>query len=83
MPIRSYIAGETVPDSGIYQAIHRGHRGPHSLVALQGELFPVCRSCGSKVRFQLLESVPHATHDWDFAGPNLFLVKGEKQKKKA
>ncbi len=82
MPIRSFIAGETVPDSGIYQAIHRGHRAAHTLVALKGELFPVCRACGAKVRFQLIEAVPHATHDWDFAGPNLVLVKGNKTQKK-
>ncbi len=82
MPIRSFTAGETVPDSGIYQAIHRGHRATHTLVVLQGELFPVCRGCGAKVRFQLMEAVPHATHDWDFAGPNLVLVKGNKTQKK-
>ncbi len=66
----------------MYRAVHRGHRPPHQLVALKGELFPACRSCGAGIRFELIEAVPHATHDWDFAGPNLVLVKGEKLKKK-
>ncbi len=82
LPIRSLTAGDTVPESGVYRAIHRGHRAPHPLVALKGESFPACRSCGPRVRFELLEAVPHATHDWDFAGPSLVLVKGEKKSKK-
>lgn len=82
MPSRSFNAGDTVPESGVYEAIHRGHRARHTLVALKGEEFPACRACGAKVRFGLIEAVPHATHDWDFAGPNLVLVKGEKKQTK-
>lgn len=82
LPYRSYAAGDTVPESGIYHAVHRAHRAPHAVVVLKGEIFPSCRGCGSSVRFELAESVPHATHDWDFAGPNLFLVKREKLKRK-
>ena len=84
LPSRSFAAGDTVPESGVYRAVHRQHRPPHTLVALKGELFPACRTCGAKVSFELVESVPHATHDWDFAGPSpsLVLVKGDKHKKK-
>ncbi len=62
--------------------MHRAHRAPHPVVVLKGETFPSCRGCGSQVRFELVEVVPHATHDWDFAGPSLVLVKGEKLKRK-
>lgn len=75
-----FAPGDTVPESGIYHATHRRHRPPHPLVALQGESFPACRTCGAGVSFELVQPVPHATHDWDFAGPNLFLVKGNRKK---
>ena len=84
LPSRSFTAGDTVPESGVYRAVHRQHRAPHTLVALKGESFPACRSCGARVSFELMESVPHATDDWDFAGPSpsLVLVKGQKDNKK-
>jgi hypothetical protein len=84
LPSRNFAPGETVPESGVYHAYHRAHRVPHALVALKGELFPTCRDCGARVKFELIEVVPHITHDWDFAGPSpgLVLVKGEKNKHK-
>lgn len=82
LPSRSFAPGDTVPESGVYKALHHRHRAPHALLGIKGENFPACRTCGARVQFELVESVPHATHDWDFAGPSLILVKGEKQKRK-
>ena len=77
-PNRTYSAGDIVPVSGMYQAIHLGHRGPHNVIAVKGESFPACRTCLGHVHFELLHTAQHVTHDWDFAGPNLKLVKGKK-----
>ena len=79
-PLRFLSAGETVPVSGMYRAIHLGHRGPHNVIAVKGELFPVCRTCGASVQLELLHTAQHVTHDWDFAGPNLTLVKRKKDR---
>ncbi len=72
-PIRLYPPGFSVPESGLYRAIHRGHRSDHAVLALKDELFPRCRTCGGGIRFTLAQPLKHFADDWDFAGPNLEL----------
>lgn len=66
---RAYTAGEIVPISGIYTAVHQDHREPHDVVAIRGEEFPTCRLCKAEVRFQVARVLPHMTHDFDLTGP--------------
>jgi hypothetical protein len=46
--------GETVQKSGIYRVLHQHHRQPHEASCRAGEMFPPCRTCGSRVRFELV-----------------------------
>jgi hypothetical protein len=66
---RAYKPGQSVPASGIYRAVHAGHRAEHEVVAIQGEEFPPCRVCTVEVRFYVAHLVPHMTHDFDLTGP--------------
>ena len=73
-PVRLYPPGFSVPESGLYWAIHGGHRLDHLVLALKDESFPSCRTCGGRVRFKLAQPLNHFASDWDFAGPNLELL---------
>jgi hypothetical protein len=67
--IRDYFhVGEHAPDSGIYRAIHRGHRRDHNVILLRGDDFPQCRFCKNEPLFLLVESAEYVAHDLDFAG---------------
>lgn len=53
--------GDSVPISGIYEAIHDkldggDHSQPHPVIALSGKQFPACRVCVDQVRFRLLQA---------------------------
>ncbi len=53
--------GDSVPVSGIYEAIHDkldggDHSQPHPVIALSGRQFPACRVCVDQVRFRLLHT---------------------------
>ena len=78
---RGHHAGDAVPTSGIYTAIHQSHRPDHEVVAIQGEEFPPCRICKDQVRFYIAWAVPHMTHDFDLTGPDRrVLVRRAKKK---
>jgi hypothetical protein len=60
-------AGEKVPESGIYDVIHRNcHSQVIQALFVQGERLPECRFCANRVRFQLHQAVPHISEDRDF-----------------
>ncbi len=53
--------GDSVPMSGIYEAIHDkldgdDHSQPHPVIAFSGRQFPACRVCVDQVRFRLLQA---------------------------
>jgi CheY-like chemotaxis protein len=50
---RSFRPGEIASESGIYKAVHKRHRAPHSVLVLAGMRFPRCKACGEGVRFQV------------------------------
>ena len=58
--------GEAVPHSGLYEAIHRGHRADHPISIAAGALFPDCSVCGAAVRFRFLRNAPPIEFDEDF-----------------
>jgi hypothetical protein len=60
--------------SGVYEAVHRGHREPHQVLIIRGEELPACRVCRGHVRFCLISAIDHLTHDWDLTGPSLQLI---------
>ncbi|HWC16023.1 MAG TPA: hypothetical protein VG498_03385 [Terriglobales bacterium] len=59
--------GDGVPESGIYDVIHRNCQSQViQAVFVAGEPLPECRFCGSRVRFQLRQPMPHISEDRDF-----------------
>jgi hypothetical protein len=63
----TYTPGDTVPSSGIYEVIHEHeNKKPHEVIALQGELFPVCRTCQREVKFKLVKAAKHIKQDDSF-----------------
>ncbi len=67
--------GDKAPVSGIYRAVHDGHRADHHITAIRGEEFPPCRRCKSLVTFSLVSEADYVSHDWEFAGPGLRRVR--------
>jgi len=63
---QTYKPGEAVPKAGLYLVLHHLHRKNHEVTLFQGELFPLCRRCGEKVRFQLMLTATHIGEDGDF-----------------
>jgi hypothetical protein len=64
---------EHVRITGIYDALHFGHRPPHEVFLWQHEIFPRCRQCESNVIFKLVRGTiqptrDHVSADEDFAG---------------
>ncbi len=66
---KSFRAGDQAPDSGIYRAIHGGHRKSHTVIVIRGDPFPSCRFCKDEAVFILVDAIPYIAHDLDFAGP--------------
>ena len=63
--------GDTVPTSGIYEAIHDkldgdDHAQPHPVIAASGERFPPCRVCLGQARFRLLQAADFVDADNHF-----------------
>lgn len=76
MPVASVLkeyfrVGDRAPTSGIYRAIHSGHRQNHTVIVIRGEQFPRCRFCKDATVFLLVEPTTYIAHDMDFAGPTL------------
>jgi hypothetical protein len=62
-----FLAGQTVPESGIYKVIHhQEHRLSHEAVMHRGDVLPACDQCQEKVRFQVLYTAPYIFDDEDF-----------------
>jgi hypothetical protein len=64
---KTYLSGQPVPESGIYEVIHdREHRSAHDVLMHGGDTFPPCDQCGEQVRFRLIRSAPYIFEDEDF-----------------
>jgi len=56
--------------TGIYLVRHNPqHRPSHEAVIVRGETLPSCRTCKSRITYEVLRVASHITHDWDFSGP--------------
>ncbi len=62
---REFRPGDHAPATGIYRAVHVRHRMPHELTVLEAEIFPQCRKCQEKVKFELLHAAPRLSADID------------------
>jgi hypothetical protein len=49
-----YRPGESVPETGVYSAIHDTHRPVHEVILRKDDIFPLCAQCGEAVRFKLV-----------------------------
>ena len=67
MPTGPFRPGDKVPSTGIYIASHYQHRLPHEVFAVEGELFPVCKRCGTRASFALFKAVADIAFDQDVA----------------
>ena len=62
-----FAAGETIPESGIYEVIHQNaHRETHESVLVKGDPFPLCEVCEAQVRFRVVRIAPYIFDDEDF-----------------
>ena len=62
-----YAAGQTIPESGIYEVMHENtHRATHESVLVKGDPFPHCDTCHDRVRFRVVRTAPYIFHDDDF-----------------
>lgn len=60
-------SGDTVRQSGIYEALHTHEESQGvSVVALRGETVKACTACGEEVRLRLVHAAPHISEDADF-----------------
>lgn len=68
---RKFRPGELAPVTGIYLVRHNPqHRPSHEAVVVRGETLPSCRTCKSRITYEVLRTASHITHDWDFSGPS-------------
>jgi hypothetical protein len=66
MPNGWFRPGDEVPVTGIYTANHDEHRNPHEVFAAEGEKFPNCRVCGTRVTFALSQTASNIDKDKGF-----------------
>lgn len=66
------LAGADVKSTGVYSVTHRAHRPTHQAILQQGDIFPVCRTCGMVVAFDFVQpltesdEIEHIGYDPDF-----------------
>jgi hypothetical protein len=58
---KQFRCGEKILESGIYRVVHDGHRLPHEVTLLRGQLFPKCIKCDALVYFELIRGAPDIT----------------------
>ena len=66
MSENKFNTGQTVPHSGIYRVIHAGHRLPHEVTLVAGEVFPRCCKCRDAVQFEVIRRASLAQTDSSF-----------------
>ena|SRR5947209_7292382 len=57
--------GEVIACSGIYEICHFDENRATAIL-MRNTIFPYCRQCGERVRYKLLQPVPHISEDPDF-----------------
>lgn len=57
--------GELIEHSGIYEICH-DDESRSTVILMRNTVFPYCRQCGARVRYKLMQVVPHISEDEDF-----------------
>ena len=57
----TFKTGTVIPASGVYSVHHSGHRLPHEVTLLKGEIFPKCQKCADQVTFKLIRALTYQT----------------------
>lgn len=57
--------GEQVAESGIYEICHADEPRV-TVLLLRNTFFSYCKQCGERVRYRLVQAVPHISEDTDF-----------------
>jgi len=57
--------GEPIVCSGIYEICHFDENRATAIL-MRNTIFPYCRQCGERVRYKLLQPIPHISEDPDF-----------------
>ena len=65
VPATHFRPGDRARATGVYRVTHLRHRMPHELTLLEGEVFPSCKKCKDKVRFELVHAAPRLKGDID------------------
>ena len=74
-PKKRFRPGDLAPVTGIYLVRHSPqHRPPHEAVIVRGEQLPACRTCKTRISYEVLRMASHITHDWDFSGPHFAIT---------
>jgi len=60
--------GDTVPETGIYRAVHVHHKLPKEVALLKDEHFPRCQKCNKPVLFDLIHAAA------DIFGHHIFRI---------
>ncbi|HZU32921.1 MAG TPA: hypothetical protein VFB79_17530 [Candidatus Angelobacter sp.] len=59
------VPGELIEHSGIYEICHFDEERS-TVILTRNTIFPFCRQCGERVRYRLVQIVPHISEDPDF-----------------
>jgi hypothetical protein len=57
--------GEVIQHSGVYEICHEDESRA-TVILMRNTVFPFCRQCGERVRYKLIQAVPHISEDEDF-----------------
>jgi hypothetical protein len=58
VPEGRFTTGCIAPETGIYRVVHAGHRLPHEVIILRGQVLPKCSKCSGSVLFELAHAAP-------------------------
>jgi hypothetical protein len=59
------LPGEPIVHSGVYEICHLDEDRA-TVILMRNGIFPYCRQCGERVRYKLVQPVPHISEDPDF-----------------
>ena len=56
-----YLPGDLIPQCSSYAVRHQAHQGTLIVIGAAGDIFPRCKECGEKVRYETLAMSENAT----------------------
>jgi hypothetical protein len=55
--LTQFFPGNKVPRTGQYWVVHLKHRLPYKAILTEGERFPICNSCDTRVLYEFISDV--------------------------